>query len=63
MFKIYITPLIDDLILCYSQLDDLVIDLFLGSDVSALSAQRLKKRFNGYEQDGNTFKKILGVLK
>jgi site-specific DNA-methyltransferase (adenine-specific) len=56
-------PLIDDLILRHSQLDDLVIDLFLGSGVSALSAQKLRRRFIGYEQDENTFQKILRVLK
>lgn len=53
-------PLIDDLILRHSQLGDLVIDLFLSSGVSDLCAKKLKRRFIGYAQDRNAFKKILG---
>lgn len=54
--------LIEDLITRHSQPQDLVIDLFLGSGVSATVASKLRRNFIGYEKDPSTFKQIQGVL-
>lgn len=48
-------PLIEDLIMRHSQPNDLVIDLFLGSGVSAKVAKDLKRQFIGFEKDDKTF--------
>lgn len=50
--------LIEDLMLRHSKPNDLVVDLFLGSGVSAFTAKKLKRRFIGYEKDVKTFKSI-----
>ncbi|MHC5268847.1 DNA-methyltransferase [Enterococcus sp. LJL98] len=52
------TPLIEDLIMRHSQPNDLVIDLFLGSGVSAHASRKLKRQFIGYEKDKDTFNRI-----
>lgn len=54
--------LIEDLIMRHSKPTDLVIDLFLGSGVSATVASKLRRRFIGYENDLETFNQIKGVL-
>ncbi len=55
--------LIEDLITRHSKPNDLVIDLFLGSGVSAKVASKLRRHFIGYENDLETYNQIIGVLK
>jgi DNA modification methylase len=45
--------LIDKLVLCATDKDDLVIDPFLGSGTTAASAQRLGRKWLGIEKDSN----------
>lgn len=50
--------LMEDLIMRHSQPNDLVIDLFLGSGVSAKVAKDLKRQFIGFENNIDTFQLI-----
>ncbi|MCB5955729.1 site-specific DNA-methyltransferase [Enterococcus sp. CWB-B31] len=52
----------EDLITRHSQPHDLVIDLFLGSGVSANVVSKLRRNFIGYEKDLATFKKLKKIL-
>ena len=54
--------LMEDLILRHSDIHDLVIDLFLGSGVSAIVASKLRRNFLGYEKDPETFQRIMEHL-
>ncbi len=48
--------LIDKLILCSTDEEDLVIDPFLGSGTTAASAKRLQRKWIGIEKDSNYIK-------
>lgn len=54
--------LMEDLILRHSDIHDLVIDLFLGSGVSAIVSSKLRRNFLGFEKDPETFQQILEHL-
>lgn len=54
--------LIEDLIMRHSKPNDLVIDLFLGSGVSAIVASKLRRGFIGYEKDLFTFNQIRDIF-
>ncbi|MCB1277235.1 site-specific DNA-methyltransferase [Prosthecobacter sp.] len=55
--------LIDKLILCSTDAGDLVIDPFLGSGSTAVSAKRLKRKWLGIEKDSNYLKIAKNRLK
>lgn len=55
--------LIEDLIRRHSKPNDLVVDLFLGSGVSASVASKLRRNFIGYEKDTKTYNELRNRVK
>lgn len=55
--------LMEDLILHHSDTDSLIIDLFLGSGVSALVSSKLRRDFIGFEKNYEAFSQINESLK